>query len=141
MVGVVEAQDVAAFAFDALLADATFSGLVGGRVYRDQVPAQAALPAATVAVVSSVDAVTLGGNRTQNTVLIDVRVVTSGASYGPINAAADRADAVLDGLGGVQGGVRVVKLRRDQGQLFMENESGQTHVHIIQTYRTEAHAL
>lgn len=140
MTGIVEAQRVAALVFDALKADAALSTMLGGRVYRDQVPAAATLPAATVTVVSSVSALTLGGNRVLDTVLVDVRVVTNGASYGPINPAADQVDAVLQGLGGVSGGVDTVKLRRDQTQLFIENEAGTQHAHIIQTYRSEAFA-
>lgn len=137
----IEAQRVAALVFDALKADAALGTMLGGRVYRDQVPAAAALPAATVTVVSSVDSVTLGGARVFDMVLIDVRVVTSGSSYAPINPAADRVDAVLQGLGGVDAGVDVPKLRRDQVQAFLETEAGVQHVHLIQTYRSEAFAL
>jgi hypothetical protein len=138
---VVEAQRVAAFVFDALKADAAFTGAVGGRLYRDQVPQAAAMPSATVTLVSSVDAVTLGGSRVFDVVLVDVRVVGTGASYGPINAAADRADAVLSNLGGTSGGVTVVELRRDAVQVFVENEpGGSIFSHIIATYRTEAYA-
>jgi hypothetical protein len=137
----IEAQRVAALVFDALKADAALSAMLGGRVYRDQVPAAAALPAATVGVVSSVDTVTLGGDRVLDTVLIDVRVVAAGSSYGAINPSADRVDAVVQGLGGVSGGVDVAKLRRDQVQAYVENEAGTQHVHIIQTYRSEAFTL
>jgi len=136
---VVEAQKVAAFVFDSLKADATFNAAVGGRLYRDQVPQAAALPAATVTVVSSTDSNTLGGDRAFGVVLVDVRVVGAGSSYGPINAAADAADAVLQNRTGSSGGVQVVELRRDQTQVYLESESGQTFAHIIQTWRSEAH--
>jgi hypothetical protein len=144
MPGMVEAQRVAALVFDALKADSGPGGvstLLGSRIYRDQVPAASALPAATVGVVSSVDTSTLGGVRVFDVVLIDVRVVTSGASYGPINPAADRVDAVVQGLGGPKNGAEVVKLRRDQVQAYLETEGGSQHVHLIQTYRTEAYGL
>jgi hypothetical protein len=140
----VEAQQVAAFVFDALKADAGAGGvntLLGGRIYRDQVPAAATLPAATVGVVSSTDWGTLGAVRVLDVVLIDVRVVGAGASYGPINPAADRIDAVLQNRTGTSGGVWIVELRRDQTQLFLENDAGAQFAHCIQTYRTEAHAL
>jgi hypothetical protein len=136
----VEAQKVAAFVFDALKNDATFSAAVGGRVYRDQVPQAAALPAATVTLVSSTDSNTLGGTRVLDLVLVDVRVVAAGASYGPINAAADRADVVLQQKSGTNGGVYVVELRRDQTQAFLETEAGGGQfAHLIQTFRTEAY--
>ena len=140
----VEAQRVAAFVFDTLKADAGVGGvntLLSGRIYRDQVPAAAALPAATVGVVASTDSGTLGAVRVLDVVLVDVRVVGSGASYAPINPAADRIDAVLQNRTGTSGGVQVVELRRDQTQLFIENEAGTQYTHIVQTFRTEAHAL
>lgn len=139
----VEAQKVAAFVFDTLMDDTApggVSALLGGRIYRDQVPQQAALPAATVTVVSSTDSSTLGGNRVMDIVLVDVRCVAAGASYGPINAAADRVDTLLQNTSGVKSGVVVVELRRDQTQAYLESESGTTYSHLIQTFRTEAYA-
>jgi hypothetical protein len=136
-----EAQHVAGFVFDALVADAAFSSAVGGRIYREQIPQAASLPAAIVGpVVSAVDATTLGGVRVLANVQVDVHLVGSGASYGPITPAAERADAVLSNLGGTNAGVFVVELRRDAVQAYLENAAGVTYVHLIQTFRTEAHA-
>jgi hypothetical protein len=137
----VEAQKVAAFVFDTLKADAQLTTMLGGRIYRDRVPAAATLPAATVGVVAATDYGTLGAVRVVSTVLVDVRVVAAGSSYGPINAAADRVDAVLQNRGGTSGGVDVVELRRDQAQLYQEDEAGQVFSHIVQTYRTESYSL
>jgi hypothetical protein len=137
----VEAQKVAAFVFDTLKADSAFNTAVGGRLYRDQVPQSASLPAATVNVVASTDSGTLSGVRAFGVVLVDVRVIGSGASYGPINPAADRADAVLQRSSGVSGNVQIVSVRREQTQLYVENESGASFTHIVQTFRTEAHEL
>lgn len=138
---VVEAQNVAAFVFDVLKADATFSAAIGGRLYRDQIPQAAALPAGIVGpVVASPDSNTLSGRRVMSVVTLDVHVVAAGGSYGPINAAANRADELLQERSGVNGGVVVVKLRRDEPRLWIENESGQTFAHILQTWRSEAHS-
>ena len=140
----VEAQKVAAFVFDTLMADTGAGGvaaLLNSRIYRDQVPAAAALPAATVGVVASTDYGTLSAVRVLDVVLVDVRVVGAGASYGPINPAADRIDAVLQNRTGQSGGVWIVELRRDQTQIFLENEAGAQFSHIIQTWRTECFAL
>lgn len=137
----IEAQKVAAFVFDTLKADSQLASMLGGRVYRDQVPQAATLPAATVTLVSSTSSNTLGADRALDVVLVDVRVVGTGASYGPINPAADRVDAVLQNRRGASGGVWVVELRRDQVQTFLETESGAQFAHIIATYRTEAYAL
>jgi hypothetical protein len=135
---VVEAQRVASFVFDTLKSDVTFDAAIGGRLYRDQVPQAATLPAGIVAVVSSTDSNTLGGVRVFDTVLIDVHLVAAGASYAPINGAADRADAVLQNRGGISGGVVVVELIRQQPNMYLENESGTTFAHLIQSFRTEA---
>jgi hypothetical protein len=104
------------------------------------VPQAATLPAATVTVVASTDSSTLSGNRVLDIVLIDVRCVASGASYSPINAAADRVDTVLQNSHGTKSGVVVVELRRDQTQAFLESEAGAQFAHLIQTFRTEAYA-
>lgn len=138
----IEAQHVVALAFNALAADSQFSTAVGGRIYRDQVPQAAALPAAIVGpIVSAVDSLTLGGDRVFAVVELDVHLVAAGPSYGPINAAGDRADAVLSHLGGPAGGADVVELRRSAVRAYLENEAGTTYAHIVQTYRSEAYAL
>jgi len=140
---VIEGQRVASFVWSALTADAGAGGvntLLSGRIYRDIVPQAAALPAATVTLVSSTDSNTMPGNRAFGNVLVDVRVVGSGASYSPLNPIADRIDAVLQNKGGVNGGVVVVELRREQTQAFIETESGASFAHLIQTFRSEAYS-
>jgi len=139
----IEGQRVASFVWSALTADAGVGGvntLLSGRVYRDQVPQAAALPAATVTLVSSTDSNTLGGLRALGNVLVDVRVVGPGAGYGALNAVADRVDAVLQNRSGTNGGVVVVELRREQTQAYVETEAGANYSHIVATYRTEAYA-
>jgi Protein of unknown function (DUF3168) len=138
----VEGQRVASFVWSALTSDAGAGGvntLLGGRIYRDQVPQAAALPAATVTLVSATDSNTLGGLRAFDVALVDVRVVGAGANYAPINPIADRIDAVLQNRSGTNGGVQIVELRRDQVLTFVENEAGAAYSHIVATYRTEAY--
>lgn len=137
-----EGQQVAGWVYDTLKADTGAGGvstLLGGRIYRDRVPQDAALPAATITLVSHVDDVTIGGLRAYAVTLVDVRVVGAGRSYQ--NDAAARADVVLDQAAGTRNGVSVVKLRRDALQAFIEEDSGQQFAHLIQTYRSEAFAL
>ena len=145
MGSMLEAQRVMSYVVGVLQADTAAGGvaaLLGGRIYRDRVPAAAALPAATVTLVSATDVVTLGGRRVIQTVLVDVRVVGSGSSYGPINPAADRVDVLLDERHAEANGVDVVKLRRDQAQAYLESDAGgATFCHVIQTYRSESYAL
>lgn len=141
MAGALEGQQVAGYVYDLLKADAGAGGvntLLGGRIYRDVVPQAALLPAATVTLVSHTDANTVGGRRVFAQTLIDVRVVGDGSSYQ--NAAAARADAVLQNATGSRNGVTVVELRREQVAAFVESDSGKTYAHIVQTFRSEAHA-
>lgn len=136
-----EGQQVAGWVFDTLKADAGAGGvntLLSGRIYRDRVPQAATLPAATVTMVSHVDENTMGGRRVFAVTLTDVRVVGDGTAYQ--NTIATRVDTVLQNAAGARNGVTVVELRRDGVQAFIEDEAGKSYAHVIQTYRTEAHA-
>lgn len=141
----VEAQRVVAYVVATLQGDTGAGGvaaLLGGRIYRDRVPAAATLPAATVTLVSGTDVSTLGARRVIETVLVDVRVVCEGSSYGPINPTADRVDTVLQERSAEANGVDVVKLRRDQVVAYLESEAGgPTYAHVLQTYRSESFVL
>jgi hypothetical protein len=137
---VIEAQQVAAFVYDRLVADAQIASMLGGRVYRDLVPSAATLPAATITLVSATDTNTIGADRVLETVLLDVRVIGEGSSYAPVNPIADRIDAVLQNAGGARGAVHVVELRRDQVQAYLEVDAGKVFAHLIQTFRSEAYA-
>jgi hypothetical protein len=137
-----EGQEVAAWVVATLKADTGANGistLLGGRIYRDQVPQRQALPAATVSLVSHVDENTVGGRRVFAVTLVDVRVIGDGGqSYQ--NQAAGRVDTVLQSAAGTRNGVTVVELRRDQLQAFVENTDGVSTAHVIQTFRTEAYS-
>jgi hypothetical protein len=136
-----EGQQVAGWIYDQLVADAGAGGvntLTGGRIYRDRAPQAAALPAVTITLVSHVDTNTLGGRRVFANTLVDVRVVGDGSSYQ--NTIAARVDAVLQNGAGSRNSVHVVKLRRDAVQAFVEDDSGKSYSHVIQTYRSEAYA-
>ena len=140
--GMVEAQRVMSYVFGLLQADNGPGGvatLVGGRIYQDRVPATAPLPAATITLVSATDSSTLGGNRVLQTVLIDVALHADGASYGPLSAAADRVDTVLQNVGAVVNGVNTVELQRTQVTRFIDDQAGKSYAHLIQTYTTPSH--
>lgn len=147
----IDGLDVCSFVWSRLVADSGPGGvnaLLGGtpttpgRIYRDRVPQSAALPAATIGLVSAPETNTLGGARVMSTVVADVRVVGAGAAWGPLAPIARRIDAVLQGAGGTEpgSGVRVVELRRTDHRAFIEDEAGAAYAHVIQTYLTEAHA-
>lgn len=138
----IEAQRVASLVWDILSADTGAGGvhtLTGGRIYRDRVPqGPNMLPAVTITLVSSAPTNTRGGNRVAQNVLVDVRVVTEGTTYG--NAIADRIDAVLQNVGGSKDTVRVVELVQDAVQAYIEDDAGKSYAHIVATYRTPAYA-
>lgn len=138
-----EGQDVVTLVFNLLAADTGAGGvstLLSGRIYRDRVPQSAALPAATVTLVSHTDLNTIGGRRVLANTLVDVRIVGSGPSYAAINPVARRADIVLQSAGGASFGSMVVELRRTAMQQFIEDDAGVMFAHTIQTYRSEAYA-
>lgn len=138
-----EGQGVAAFVWTTLMADAGPGGvstLLGGRIYRDQIPQSATLPAAFVFCVSGTPAETLGGVRVVARVLIDVHLVAAGTSYGPINPAAARVDALLQERSGVHDGVVVVKIGRLQELPYPENEAGVGYRHLNLPFKTLAYA-
>jgi hypothetical protein len=138
-----EGQDVVSKVYDLLAADTGAGGvstLLGGRIYRDRVPAAASLPAATVTLVSHTDLNTMGGTRVVANTLVDVRVVGAGSSYATLNPVARRADVVLQEAGGTSFGSVVVKLRRTAVTQFIEDDSGVMYAHVVQTYRSEAYA-
>ena len=137
----VEGQQVAGWVYDTLVADSGAGGvstLVGGRIYRDRVPQAASLPAVTVTLVSHVDTNTIGGRRVFAETLVDVRVVGDGTAYQ--NTVAARVDTVLQNAAGSRNGVFVVEMVRDGVQAFVEDDSGKSYAHVIQTYRTPAYA-
>lgn len=140
----IEGHRVAKFVMDTLTADVGGSGvntLVGGRIRRDRLGQTMALPGITVTLVPSTDTNTMGGRRVFAVHLVDVRVVGDGnGDYGPLVPIADRVDTVLQNAAGLKDGVVVVKLRRESLQEFVEDDSGKPYTHIIQTYRSEAHA-
>ena len=137
-----EGHDVCSLVWTALTSDTGASGvntLLGGRIYQDVVPQGVQLPAATVGLVAAPDTVTLSGSHVMSTVDVDVRLVTSGLSYGPIVSIARRVDAVLDGRSGTSGETYAYKLRRIDFRRLPEDEAGVSYRHLIGTYRSEAH--
>lgn len=138
---VIEAQRVMGYVVATLQADPQLATSIGGRVYRDRVPAGAALPAVTVSLVAATDVLTLGADRVIQGVDLDVRVVAEGVSYTPVNGPADRIDAVLANRVGTRDGVQIVELRRTQVQSYVEDEAGKAYVHLVTTYHTESHAI
>jgi hypothetical protein len=138
-----EGHDVCSLVASLLLADGGAGGvntLLGGRIYPDEVPQSAAFPAATVGLVAAPDTNTLGGVHVMSTVDVDVRVVTSGTSYAPIDAVARRVDALLDGASGTYRDTYAYRLRQIDFRRVAERDAGGTAFrHLIGTYRSEAH--
>ena len=138
-----EGQAVAALVFDALKADAGAGGvntLLGGRIYRDQVPQGVALPALFVGAVRWVPLNTMNGSRAAVQAYLDVHLIAEGASYDPINPAAQRADVVVHGLAGANSGVNVVNLENVGPDVaYPEDDAGKSYRHLVMSYRTPAY--
>lgn len=137
-----EGHDVCTLVWNRLTADSGAGGvntLLGGRIYQDQIPQAAALPAATVGLVAAPDSNTLGGVHVSATVDVDVRVVASGTSYGPIVAIARRVNVVLAEFTGTAGESYSCRLHRIDFRRLPEDDAGVSYRHLISTWRTVAH--
>lgn len=139
----IEGRRVARFVFATLKADTGAGGvstLLGGRIYSRRVPASAPLPAAVVTLAAAVPTNTLGGVRVFKTTLVDVHLICDGADIAPLVPIADRADAILQGAGGLQDGADVVKLVLDDEREYDEDLAGKVYTHQIQTFRAAVYA-
>jgi hypothetical protein len=138
-----EGQAVAALVWAALAADTGAGGvstLLGGRIYRDRVPQSAALPAAVIDSVRWVPLNTMNGRRVAVQGYLSVHFIGDGSDYGSINPAAARADVVVHGLAGANGGVTAVKLENvGPDTAYTEDDAGKVYVHITMDYRTPAY--
>lgn len=131
------------FIYATLKADTGAGGvntLLGGRIYPGRVPQSAALPAAAIALVSSVPLNTMSGRRVLKNTLVDVKLICEGIDLGPLVPIADRIDAVLQGAKGLQDGANVVKLVLDAENEIDGDEGGNAYMQQIQTYRTSVYA-
>jgi hypothetical protein len=144
-----EGHDVCGLVWSLLVADSGPGGvntLLGGtptqpgRIYQDEIPQAAVLPAATVGLVAAPPTSTLGGVQVLSTVDVDVRVVTAGTSYTPIVPIARRVHVTLQGAAGTSGTTYAYKLAKRDERRIAERDAGAAYRHLIATYRTEAHA-
>lgn len=140
----IEAQRVVKWVYDTLAADTGAGGvhtLLSGRIYRDQVPRTVQTwPALVASLVSAVSTNTTGGRRVFETVAVDIHFITQGGDFTAINAAADRADTVLQNAGGAANSVTTVELVRTDVRAYLENDEGQTWAHLVASYSTPAYA-
>lgn len=143
-----EGHDVCTLVWNRLVADNGSGGvntLLGGtptspgRIYPDQIPQAASLPAITISLVDAPDLNTLGGEHVKSIVDVDVAVRVNGTSYGPIVAIARRVDVVLAGVAGAAGESYACRLRRIDSRRMPTDEAGMSYRHMIGTYRTDAH--
>jgi len=143
-----EGHDVCALVWDLLVADSGAGGgntLLGGtpttpgRIYQDQVPQAASLPAATVVLVAAPDTLTLDGTHVLSSVQVDVRVIGSGTSYSTIVPIARRVDVVLAGAAGTAGETYSYRLGRIDLRRSPADDGGVSYRQIIATYQTSAH--
>lgn len=144
MATMLEGLAVVAAVFDWLKADSGAGGvftLAGGRLYRDQIPQGVVGIAVVVTLVSSTPTNTLGGLRVFERTVIDIAVIgAAGLDYSAANPLAKRVDVVIQNKSGTKSGVNVVELVKEQTTAFIENDSGKSYPHIVQTYATPSHA-
>ena len=110
----VEAERVVALAADRAIADTTLNTTLGlgGRVYRDVAPNQAASPFATISVLASVDLTTLEGAHVWSDCQYLWKVSNVDGTYAALLPLAERLGALFDGWTASASGVQVIRWRR-----------------------------
>lgn len=114
-----------------LSGDATLQALVGQRVYRHIAPAGAALPCVVLSYQASSDLTMVSTNRVWAAVIVSVKVVGKGGSYGTLRAAYDRIDELLHGA---SGGAVIACVREFQFD-YAEMDNGVVYENVGGQYR------
>lgn len=130
-------------AFQRLSGDSTLSALVGARIGREPIiPVATGLaryPFVTVGVQSDTPLGTLNGTRVWEDTIVRVSAwALAGQGEALLRQIKDRADTLLQGYGGVTGGVQVVKFRLISVDTLPENDEEGQKLHAVLLYRTEA---
>lgn len=116
------------------------STLVGGRIYRDLAPQNAALPAVVFNSESSIPVNGNGGARIMGNQLWLVKVIGEGDSYATIRPVADRVDARLHGQSGVQDDAIIDGCILESEPPQPSNvENGKRYVYLLQLFRVVVH--
>lgn len=108
-----DVQRMAEWIITHLAADATLQGLAPGGVYDTDAPPEAAYPFVLVYETGNSTTRGNGGTRLLVNVLFGVKVVSETRSYSAIQSAAERADALLDGVLGASADLTVFDISRE----------------------------
>jgi hypothetical protein len=125
--------------YGVLSADATLQWLMAQRWYSDAIPEKAALPAGVYAMATAEDVAMFNAVIIADGFDYDIKVVGDTASYGDIEAAANRMHALLHGkTGTVTRGV-VISCVREMPIRYTERDTqnGKTYKHLGGTYRIQ----
>jgi hypothetical protein len=125
--------------YTTLSTDAALGSVVSTRVYSAPAPQNAAYPFVSFAQVSAADDNLVAGGRACVEVTYQVEVVSEGASFGPLRAAANRIDAILHGAHGTAtAGSVTIASTRDEPYKETEIVNGVRYNHLGGVYRLYA---
>lgn len=132
----IEATRIDRWLFETLTGDAALTAAVGSRVYSDLAPDKAAMPYVVFSMqTADRDVQGIGTERFLVQPVYLVKAVGAGVSYEPLEAIADRIDAVLQGgAGSVTGGL-IHACIREQMVRYPEVDAGQQFRHLGGLYR------
>lgn len=137
-----EALTANAWLHAVLSGDAALQGLVGGRIYEQPAPEEAAYPMIVFQNQVLEDRNSLHGFRMYSIGVWLVRAVGECTSYDPLRAIANRIDAVLHkGAGEVPGMGRVLSCTREGPYALPEQDGDRQYRHLGGLYRIEVEDL
>lgn len=116
--------------------DAQIGGAVGGRVYVDLAPQEAATPLVLFSFLGGADKVLTLSRRLTNAIYL-VRAVAQSSSYGSVKAIADRIDEVMTvpTQGTFVDGTIITTVYREQPHQRVDLENGKPYVYLGGFYR------
>src|SRR5262245_51343272 len=110
--------------YSQLVGDATVTGVVGTRIYADEVPQGVAFPLVLFAHIGNVDTLRPFGTGRVNKAIFIVRAVGQGSSaQGSLKTVADRFDTLLLTAGVTVDGVHL-STQHDQHTIRKDSENG-----------------
>jgi hypothetical protein len=134
-----ETARVRSFIYQTLTGDATMQGLIGTKLYNGVIPAATALPAGVMQLLSGGnDLMGVGGVRIWADTLWLVKFIAKGASTGPLEPIAARADELLHAASGTVNNGVIWECVRERPFELPTVENGVNYVQLGGEYRIKA---
>lgn len=124
--------------YERLSGDATLAGMVGGRIYSYLAPQDTAFPFVLFNYQTGEDIWGVGPARFLVSALYQIKVVSTGPSFLPLKAIADRLDTLLQGTSGAVANGTVYSCMRERALAYVEVSDGVQYRHLGGLWRIYA---